>query len=116
MHFEKILKFECRNIVMTNPTNTGLTKNLLPLWTGHELSESETLELLEEVEGKTDKGKLFNYSNKNTIVIRTQVHNNYRFPIVALDYKEHRINEKRNNTRIKNTMLPQVLNNAPGDN
>ena len=54
---------------MTNPTNSGLTKNLLPLWTGHELSESETLELLEEVEGKTDKGKLFNYSNKNTIVI-----------------------------------------------
>ena len=51
---------------MTNPTNTGLTKNLLPLWTGHELSESETLELLEEVEGKTDKGKLFNYSSKNT--------------------------------------------------
>jgi hypothetical protein len=72
------------------------------------------LELLEEVEGKTDKGKLFNYSNKNTIVIRT-VQNNYRFPIIALDYKEHRINEKRNNTRIRNTMLPQVLNNAPGD-
>ena len=35
---------------------------------------------------------------------------------VALDYKEHRINDKRNNTRIKNTMSPQVLNNAPGDN
>jgi hypothetical protein len=41
---------------MNNPTNTGLTNNLLPLWTGHELSESKTLELLEEVEGKTDKG------------------------------------------------------------
>ena len=101
---------------MTNPTNTGLTKNLLPLWIGHELSESETLELLEEVEGKTDKGKLFNYSNKNTIVIRTQVHNNYRFPIVAMDYKEHRLNEKRNNTRIKNTLLPQDPNDEPVEN
>ena len=101
---------------MTNPTNSGLTKNLLPLWTGHELSESETFELLEEVEGKTDKGKLFNYSNKNTIVIQIQVHNNYKFLIVALDYKEHRINEKRNTIRIKNTLLPQALNDALGDN
>ena len=45
---------------MTTPTNKWLTDNLLPLWTGRELSELETLELLEEVEGKTDKGKLFN--------------------------------------------------------
>jgi hypothetical protein len=107
-HFETTLKYECRNIVMTNPTNSGLTKNLLPLWTGHELSESETLELLEEVEGKTDKGKLFNYSNKNTIVLNTQVHNNYRFPIVAGDYQQHRLNEKRNNILIKNTLLPEA--------
>ena len=63
-------------------TNKGLTDNLLPLWTGRELTEQETLKLLEEIEGKTDKGKLFNYSNKNTVVLKTQVHNNMRFPIV----------------------------------
>ena len=51
---------------MTNPTNKGLTENILPLVTGYELTETETLELLEEVEGKTDKGKMFNYSNKYT--------------------------------------------------
>ena len=56
--------------------NSGLTKNLLPLWTGRELTETETLELLEEVEGKTDKAKMFNYYNKNTIVLKTLVHNN----------------------------------------
>ena len=55
---------------MTTPTIKGLTDNLLPLWTGRELSEIESLELLEEVEGKTDKGKLFNYSNKNTVVLK----------------------------------------------
>ena len=38
---------------MTTPTNKGLTDNLLPLWTGRELTEQETLKLLEEVEGKT---------------------------------------------------------------
>ena len=90
--------------------NTGLTKNLLPLWTGNELSDIETLELLEEVEGKTDKGKLIHYSNKNTIVLKVQVHNNFRFPIIAKDYKEHRLSEKRNNTRINNTLILQEPN------
>ena len=46
---------------MTTPTNKGLTFNLLPLVTGRDLSKAETLELLEEVEGKTDKGKLFTW-------------------------------------------------------
>ena len=64
VQFEKILGTEYKNIVMTSPTNKNLTDNLLPLWTGRELTEPETLELLEEVEGKTDKAKLFQYSNK----------------------------------------------------
>ena len=51
---------------MTTTTNSDLTKNLLPLWTGRELTRIETLELLQEVEGKTDKGRMFKYSNKNT--------------------------------------------------
>ena len=99
---------------MTTPTNKGLIDNLLPLWTGRELSEAETLELIEEVEGKTDKGKLFNYSNKNTVVLKTQVHNNFRFPIVPKDYIEHRLNEKRNRDRIKRNMFndpaPEIPN------
>ena len=52
---------------MTNPTNRNLTYSLLPLWTGRELTKMETLELLEEVEGTTDKGMLFKLSNKNTL-------------------------------------------------
>ena len=64
-----------------------------------------SLEILEEIEGKSDKGKMFDYSNKNTIILKTQVHNNYRFPIVASDYQYHRLNEKRNNIRIKNKPL-----------
>ena len=98
---------------MTTPTNKGLTDNLLPLWIGRELSEMETLELLEEVEGKTDKGKLFNYSNKNTVVLKTQVHNNLRFLIVQRDYVEHRLNEKRNRDRIKKQMFNTPAPAAP---
>ena len=72
-----------------------LLQSLLPLWISHELTKEKTLELLEEVEGKTDKGKLFNYSNKNTIILKTQIHNNMRFPVVSKDYIEHRLNEKQ---------------------
>ena len=100
---------------MTTPTNKGLTDNLLPLWMGRELNEQEALNLLEEVEGRTDKGKLFNYSNKNTVVLKTQVHNNMRFPIVQKDYVEHRLNEKRNREKIKKKMfdIPEpVVNNS----
>ena len=68
IHFETDLRTEWKNIVMTNPTN----KNLLPLWTGRELTETETLELLEDVKGKTDKGKLFKYSNKNNHCLKNK--------------------------------------------
>ena len=73
--------------------NSGLTQNLLPLWTGRELTETETLELLEE--RKTDKAKLFDYSNKNTVVLKVSVNNNFRFPIVHRDYATHRLNERK---------------------
>ena len=86
---------------MTNPTNKNLTDNLLTLWTGRELTKMETLELLEEVEGKTDKGKLFKLSNKNTLVLKTKVMDNFRFPIVSKDYLNHRLNEIKYIDKIK---------------
>ena len=91
MNFEMTLRYECKYIIMTNPTNRNLTDNLLPLWTGKELNQMETLELLEEVEGKTDKGKLFKLSNKNTLVLKTKVMDNFRFPIVGKDYLTHQL-------------------------
>jgi hypothetical protein len=95
------LRYECKYIIMTNPTNRNLTDNLLPLWTGKELTQMETLELLEEVEGKTDKGKLFKLSNKNTLVLKTKVMDNFRFPIVSKDFLNHRLNEIKNIDKIK---------------
>ena len=89
---------------MTNPTNTDLTSNLLPLWTGKELTKVETLELLEEVEGRTEKGKLFRLSKKNTIVFKTKVMNNFRFPITSKDHLIHRLNEIKNSDCIKVTL------------
>ena len=86
---------------MTNPTNSELTKNLLPLWTGRELTRAETLDLLQEVEGKTDKGRMFKYSNKNTLLLKTNVLDNFRMGILSKDYLNHRLNEIRNSDKIK---------------
>ena len=103
-NFEMTLRYECKYIIMTNPTNSNLTSNLLPLWTGKELTKAETLELLEEVEGRTEKGKLFRLSNKNTIVLKTKVMNNFRFPITSQDHLIHRLNEIKNINSIKVTL------------
>ena len=104
-HFESVLKFACKNIILTNPTNKELVKNLLPLWTERELSATETLELIEEIEGHTDKGKLFIKSNKNTVVVTTQLHLNMRFQIISRDNLLHRLNEKKNNDLIRSNLL-----------
>ena len=90
---------------MTNPTNSDLTKNLLPLWTGMELTRSETLELLQEVEGKTDKGRMFKYSNKNTLLLKTKVMDNFRFPILSKDYIDNRLNEIKNGDKIRERLI-----------
>ena len=68
---------------------------------GKELTTAETLELLEEVEGKTDKGRLFKLSNKHTIVLKTKVMDNFRFPILSKNHLDHRLNELKNIGKIK---------------
>ena len=85
---------------MTTPTNSDITKNLLPLWT-----RTETLELLQEVEGKTDKGRMFKYSNKNTLLLTTKVMDNFRFPIISKDYLNNRLTEIRNSDKIRASLI-----------
>jgi hypothetical protein len=34
-------------------------------------------------------------------MLKTNVHNNFRFPIIGKDYREHRFNEAKNNRLIK---------------
>jgi hypothetical protein len=102
-HFETTLKF--KKIIMTNPTNSDLTKNLLPLWTGRELTRAETLELPPEVEGKTDKGRMFKYSNKNTLLLKTKVMDNFRFPILSKDYINNRLNEIKKSDKIRERLI-----------
>ena len=82
-HFEAVLKYESKNIILTNPTNKDLVKNLLPLWTERELSPIETLELIEEVECHTDKGTFLKIkqkynSSKNTTSSKHETPNHFK--------------------------------------
>ena len=72
-----------------------------------ELTRIETIELLLEVEGKYDKGRMFKYSNKNTILLKTNIQDNFRFPILSKDYVNHRLNEIRNCDKIRAGLLSQ---------
>ena len=82
-NFEIMLRYECKHIIITNPTNIDLTDNLLSLWTGREPTRMETLELLNEVEGSFDNGSLFKNSNKNLLFLKTRLHHNFGFPFLG---------------------------------
>ena len=47
------------------------------------------------------KGRMLNYSNKNTLLLKIKVMDNFRFPILSKDYIENRLNEIKNNDKIR---------------
>lgn len=108
-NFEFTLKNETKKIVMTNPTNNDLVENLLPLWTGHELTEDETVELLEECEGDNFKGRIFMNSNKKTVILNTKVHQGFGFPIGKGNFKYNRLNDLKNHEK----MTSKLFTTAP---
>ena len=103
VHFETTLKYECKHIIMTNPTNKDLTNNRLPLWTGRELTRVETLELLQEVD--------FLKTLKKTLLLKTKMHDNFRLPILSKDYLIHRLNEIKDINFIRSNLLENLNDN-----
>ena len=61
------VKNETRKIAATNPSNTDLVENMLPFWTGNEITREETLEIFQEHEGNEGKGRIFMDINKRSI-------------------------------------------------
>ena len=43
---DRYVKNETIKIATPNPSNTYLVENMLPFWTGHEITREETLEIL----------------------------------------------------------------------
>ena len=94
---------------MANPTNEGLIDNLLPIWSGRELDKKEIIEILEESEGDNDKGRIFMSANKKTIILNTKIHLGYGFPCEPGTSKYQRLNDVRNNEKMKMKMMKPVL-------
>ena len=44
---------------------------------------------------------MFNYSNKNTLLLKTKVMDNFRFPILSKDNIDNRLNEIKNSDKIR---------------
>ena len=60
VYFETTLKYECTNIIMKNPTNYDLTKNLLPYGLAENLPAWKLLNFFKRLKGKQIKGECSN--------------------------------------------------------
>ena len=107
--FERTVRYKTKKMVLANPTTTGLIDNLLPIWVGREMEEKETLEILEECEGDNDKGRIFMDANKRTIILNTKLHLGFGFPCKPGTSKFQRLNDVRNNEKMKVKMMNPVL-------
>ena len=97
---ERLLKNETRKIALTNPSNKELIDNLLPIWQGRELTETEVLEVLQEYERK-GKGRIMMDVNKKTKIVNTKLHNGYSFPIKQGTSATLRLYDMRNGKKFK---------------
>ena len=88
-------KYECKNIII-------LTDNLLPLLAGRELAGLETIYLLNKVEGSSDKGRVFRNSNKNTLLLKTKLQDNFGDKESDDQFDKHKAKHKRTLTSHQN--------------
>ena len=79
--------------MLANQSNKDLVDNLLPIWTGRELDKQEIIEILEESEGDNDKGRIF--------ILNTNIHLGYGFPCKPATLMNQRLNDVRNNTKLR---------------
>ena len=75
--FERELKLEVKNIIISNPGNKELRDNLLPLWISNELTISEAIDILNTVDGKIETAKVLYDANKIVTLFSKPVINGY---------------------------------------
>ena len=96
-------------IAKSNPSNNDLIKNIIPLWTGREISTSDTVELLEEYEGNNGKGKIFMDVNKKSVITNTKINLSFSFPSKPGTSGQIRLNDVRNGNKLKSRMMNPVI-------
>ena len=55
-------------------------ENMLPFWTGNEISREDTIEILQEYEGNEGKGRILMDVNKRSVIINTKLNLGFNFP------------------------------------
>ena len=96
-------------IAKANPSNNDLIENMIPLWTGREISPSDIVELLEEYEGNDGKGKILMDVNKKSIITNTKINLSYSFPSKPGTSGQIRLNDARNGNKVKSRMMTSVI-------
>ena len=91
-------------MALMNPSNKELIDNLLPIWQGRELTETEVLEVLQEYEGNEGKGRIMMDVNKKTKIVNTNLHNGYSFPIKQGTSATMRLYDMRNGEKFKSRL------------
>ena len=64
---DRYIKNETRKIATSNPCNKDLVENMLPFWTENEITQEDTIEILQEYEGNEGKGRILMDVNKRSI-------------------------------------------------
>ena len=96
-------------------TNNDLIDNLLQIWTLREVTQEETIELLEESKGDNDKGRIFYYGNKRQMILNTKLSLGYGFPCKLGESKNVSLNDMRNSFKItQKIMIPVKKLHKPG--
>ena len=96
-------------IAKANPSNNNLIENMIPLWTGREISPSDTVDLLGEYEGNDGKGKILMDVNKKSIIINTKINLSYSFPSKPGTSGLIRLNDVRNGNKLMSRMMTPVI-------
>ena len=111
---DKYVKNETRKIAATNPSNTDPVENMLPFWTGNEITREESLEILQEHEGNEGKGRIFMDVNKRSIIINTKLNLGFNFPGKPGKSGEMRLYDVKNNSKFNNKMATPIVIRRPG--
>ena len=106
---DRYVKNETRKIAAANPCNTDLVENMLPFWTGNEITRDETIEILQEHEGNEGKGRIFMDVNKKSIIINTKLNLGFNFPGEQGKSGDMRLYDVKNGSRFKNKVTTPVV-------
>ena len=110
---DRYIKNETRKIAATNPCNKDMVENMLPFWTGNEITREETIEILQEYEGNEGKGRILMDVNKRSMIINTKLNLGFNLPSECGKSGDMRLYDVKNGSKFKNKLTTPVVIRKP---